>query len=34
LQFFISHRGLKGAMFESKIKVLLEELETRYVRTF
>ena len=28
LQFFISHLGLKGMMFKSKIKVLLEELET------
>lgn len=30
LRFFVMTRGLKGAMFESKIKALLEELEIRY----
>ena len=33
LRFFVMTRGLKGAMFESKIKALLEELEIQYVRT-
>jgi hypothetical protein len=32
LRFFVMTRGLKGAMFESKIKALLEELEIQYVR--
>jgi hypothetical protein len=33
LQFFVMTCGLKGAMFESKIKALLEELEVQYIRT-
>ena len=32
LQFFIMTHGLNGMMFESKINVLLEELETQYIR--
>jgi hypothetical protein len=32
LRFFVMTCGLKGAMFESKIKAVLEELEIQYVR--
>ena len=31
LRFFVMNHGLKGVMFESKLKVLLEELERQYV---
>ena len=31
LQFFVMNHGLKGVMFESKLKALLEELNRQYV---
>jgi hypothetical protein len=31
LRFFVMNRGLKGAMVESKVTALLEEMEIQYV---